>query len=62
MKEVKEEVKVFRIHMYCECGGEMLPTGNVLSCWPERYSHQCNKCGSIDSYIDKYPKIEYETV
>lgn len=62
MEEVRDEVKVIRVRKYCQCGGEMLPNGNVLCSYPPRYSHECNKCGAIDSYLDKYPKIEYESI
>ena len=54
MIEKEIEVKTVLIKRYCECGGEMLPTGNVLCSYPPRYTHTCNKCGNFDSYLDRY--------
>lgn len=62
MIEKELEVKTILIKRYCDCGGEMLPTGNVLCSYPPRYTHTCNKCGNFDSYLDRYPKVEYKEV
>lgn len=57
----KTEVKTFLTRKYCDkCGGEMLPNGGCLSTYPPKFSHTCNKCGNIEAFWDKYPKIEYE--
>ena len=60
--EKSYEVKTVMTKKYCECGGEMIPTGNVLCSYPPRYTHECNKCGKIESYFDKYPKVEYKEI
>lgn len=54
------EVKTIMTKMYCECGGEMIPNGKCLGTYPPRNFHTCNKCGNIEAYWDKYPKIEYK--
>ena len=56
------EVKTILIRRYCDCGGEMRPTGNVLCSYPPRYTHACNKCGNIEAYWDNYPKVEYKEI
>lgn len=56
------ETKIIVTKKYCECGGEMLPNGNYLCTYPLKYSHTCNKCGNIEAYWDKYPKVEYKEV
>lgn len=56
------EVKTFITKMYCECGGEMIPNGNVLCTYPPQYSHDCNKCGKRACYDIKYPKVEYKEI
>lgn len=60
--EKKTEVKTILTRKYCECGGEMIPNGDCLCCYPPLYSHTCNKCGNIAAYNDKYPKVEYEAI
>lgn len=60
--EKRDEVKVVRVRKLCNCGGEMLPNGLVLSSYPPKYSHTCNKCGNVEAYWDRYPKVEYEEV
>lgn len=60
--EKKKEVKVFLTRKFCDCGGEMVPDGMVLTSYPPHYSHTCNKCGKVEAYWDRYPKMEYEEV
>ena len=56
------EVKTIVTKKYCECGGEMIRNGNVLCTYPPKYSHTCNKCGNIEAYWNKYPKVEYKEI
>ena len=59
MAEKATELKVFRIKMFCDCGGEMLPTGVALSSYPPRFIHQCRLCGTRATYDTSYPYLEY---
>jgi len=54
-------VKPIQYIMLCdECGnGEMMPTGVVLTSFPEQYQHVCNECGCVKTYNKQYPFIEY---
>lgn len=59
--EVVKRVKPLKHFMLCdECQiGQMLPTGVVLTSYPEQYQHKCNKCGCVKTYNKQYPFIEY---
>jgi hypothetical protein len=53
-------VKPIRRRLICDkCGGEMSPTGSVLTTNPPQYPHECN-CGSVRVERDYYPCIIYE--
>lgn len=60
--EVAKRVVPLKHYMLCdECRtGQMLPTGIVLTSFPEQYQHQCDKCGHIEVYNKQYPYIEYK--
>ena len=60
--EKRIEVKTYIIKKFCECGGEMLPNGCVLTTYPPMYSHDCDKCGKRACYDNEYPKMEYEEI
>jgi hypothetical protein len=61
--EKKIEVKVYKIYLHCDCGGEMLPTGAALSYYPPVYPHMCQKCGHIENINSiVYPYLKYEEV
>lgn len=62
MIKKESEVKTVLTKMYCDCGGEMLPNGNVLCSYPPLYTHECTKCGKTESYHDRYPKVTYKEV
>lgn len=56
-KEIK--VETILVRKYCDCGGEMIPNGGVLSTYPPSYSHDCDKCGYRECYSERYPIIKY---
>lgn len=62
MKEKEAELKVFRVKMFCDCGGEMEPKGFVLFSDPIEYRHECNKCGLYQTFKEQYPTIKYRAV
>lgn len=57
--EKKIKVVPFEVHQYCECGGEFIPTGLVLTSYPPQYPHACNKCDKRETFKKSYPTIEY---
>lgn len=66
MKE-KIEVKAYMINEIChKCGkGYMIyeTDGNAfLAVYPPRFTHRCDRCGNIETYLEQYPKIEYEPI
>lgn len=61
--EKQIEVKTFEVHKYCDkCGTEMTFTGETLLSNPLQYVHMCEKCGKKDTFLQKYPCIEYKEV
>lgn len=62
MAEKETELRTFRVKMFCDCGGEMKPTGMVLSSHPPQFPHQCSLCGMRATYDKSYPHLEYKVV
>ena len=64
LKEKRTEVRTYQVRLMCEkCdGGEMLPTGILLTSNPAQYPHRCNKCGHEDTPRGgkSYPRTEYD--
>lgn len=60
--EKETELKTFRVQMFCDCGGEMKPTGMVLCSNPPQYPHQCQLCYKRATYETTYPHLEYKAV
>ncbi len=59
--EKKSLVKTYQIRLFCDCGGEMLPTGMCLTSYPPQYPHVCNQCKKSETVHDCiYPKIVHE--
>lgn len=59
MKEEVREVKTYKVIARCECGGQMKPTGVVLSTYPAQYPHVCDRCGQTETYFKEYPTYVY---
>lgn len=61
--ERQSEVKTIRHQLFCDCGGEMLPTGYCLTSFPPQYPHICSRCGKEQTIRGKeFPYITYEEV
>ena len=56
--EVKKEVRTYRIHKMCKCGGEYLFEKQLSNC----ALHKCHSCGRDLYTIDVYPKTVYEEI
>lgn len=60
-KERKTEVKTFKLQLFCDCGGEMLPTGMCLTSHPVQYPHECQVCKKTENiFRNRYPCLVYE--
>lgn len=61
-----ENLKIVKINKVtkdlCDCGGEMLPTGNILMSNPPKFPHECEKCGKSVSLLERYPTVRWEEV
>jgi hypothetical protein len=64
MSEREEEVRVFRVECWCDkCKwGEMTFTGQALTTDVTRYHHKCDKCGCVDGFLHRYPRIVYKPI
>ena len=58
--EKDQEVKTFRVRLYCgECGEEMLPNGQAYMMNPPMYPHFCKNGHEYRVIGEYFPKIEY---
>lgn len=65
MSEIKQEVKMFSVDMICDkCNeGKMeYKDGMMLLTDPPKFSHSCSNCGHVETYLYKYPRLEYEYI
>lgn len=51
------EYELWQDIMGCSCGGvyKLTDSSKVLLSYPEKFEHQCNKCGNIISMSHAYP-------
>jgi len=57
------EVKLYGVRYICDdCGGEMLPTGQILMSDPPRYPHKCLGCKKVVNLTEKYPTVRWKGV
>ena len=57
MSEMIIKYKVFQTRMMCDkCGkGEMIPSGEMLTSNPPKYTYKCIVCGNIVESTYRYP-------
>ena len=60
MKEERFEIKPYGVRYLCNCGQEMIPTGEILMSNPPRFPHKCNKCETRADLEEKYPTVKWE--
>lgn len=54
-------VKTYIVRLFCDCGGEMEPTGVALTSHPPRYPHRCTVCGTETSHHTRtFPFVNYD--
>lgn len=61
VNEQSIETKASVVRLYCPCGGEMLPTGMLLTSHPARVSHRCEVCGMETHSFLSYPHVTFKT-
>jgi len=58
----KRLVETYEVRAYCECGGELLPTGQCYTTYPPQYPHVCGICGMQTVLWEVYPTTKNEVV
>jgi len=58
MSRVKRyKAESFIEKLFCDCGGEMVATGFMLSSNPAQFPHICTECGASENVIGtSYPR------
>ena len=56
----KFKTETFIVKEKCECGGEYVFDGIVLTSYPPKYPHTCNKCGKKVHLDTQYPSTVTE--
>lgn len=59
MNLVKKEIKTYKVHMMCDCGGEYKMSESDLfnmMFLNEGYRHTCDKCGKVMILSEYYPR------
>ncbi len=56
----KFKTETFIVKEKCECGGEYVFDGIVLTSYPPKYPHTCNKCGKKVHLDTQYPTTTTE--
>ena len=55
-------VQTFVERLFCECGGEMKPTGLAKPCSPPLYEHRCEACSATEDAAKAYPCLGHSEV
>lgn len=56
--EKKYNAETYIIKEVCECGGDFVFDGRVLTSYPLKFSHTCNKCGKTVTLDRQYPSTQ----
>lgn len=60
-KTKRVKMETFRVHAYCECGGEWRSQGTGISnSQGTQWHHICSTCGESQWFGLIYPAIEHE--
>jgi hypothetical protein len=62
---IKKYIQPVEVQYKCDvCGGNVIPTGEVLTSDPLKYKHKCNKCNKEYTFKEIYPYTvnEYRTI
>lgn len=58
--EKKYKAEIYIVNEMCECGGEFVFDGIVLTSYPPKFPHTCNKCGKTVHLDRQYPSTQTE--
>lgn len=58
--EKKYNTETYIVKEMCECGGEFVFDGIVLTSYPPKFPHTCNKCGKKVTLDRQYPSTQTE--
>lgn len=58
--EKKYNAETYIVKEMCECGGEFVFDGIVLTSYPPKFPHTCNKCGKTVHLDRQYPSAQTE--
>lgn len=64
MPETRQPVQPVEVDYTCDqCGeGKMRPTGEVLTSYPPKHPHCCDKCGARQTFTDVcYPHVTFKS-
>lgn len=62
-QEVEKRVEPVRVHLICDCGGEMAFNGHSTTMYPPSHDHTCVVCGAQERVVDKrYPFIKHKII
>lgn len=56
----KYNTETYIVKEVCECGGEFVFDGIVLTSYPPKFPHTCNKCGKKVTLDRQYPSSQTE--
>lgn len=56
----KYNTETYIVKEMCECGGEFVFDGIVLTSYPPKFPHTCNKCGKTVHLDRQYPSTQTE--
>ena len=61
MGVIKKYIQPVEIQYKCDaCGGDVTPTGEVLTTKQLQYKHKCTKCNKEYTFTEVYQRKEYE--
>lgn len=58
--ERRVPAQAYVVRLYCDCGTEMEPTGQVLTTDPPQYPHHCSSCNRRTVQGKPFPYVDYE--
>lgn len=61
MPREQKPIRPIKVDYRCDkCDiGYYRPTGMMLTMSPPLFKHECNKCGDLATFTEKYPTVRY---
>ena len=61
VREKRRELKTFNVRGFHEgCDGEWFAQHGISNSFETSWMHRCDKCGAIEHFDRRYPRIEHE--